>query len=100
MLRTVKRLALLFAFPAVATASPALACDGNPPKVANRDNEVREVVITCGSKAEKLTLKANAVQELRGKPGCTIQIGDGKPIKLSTEMVCTISGGKISCDLL
>jgi hypothetical protein len=100
MLRTVKRLALVLATAAALAGGRALACDGNPPKVVNRDGEAREVVITCGSKVERLTVQASASRELRGKSGCTIRLGDSKPTKLSTEMECTISNGKITCDLL
>jgi len=100
MLGTVRCLVLVLAVAAAAAGGSALACDGNPPKVVNKDGEARELVITCGSKVEKLTVQASASEELRGKSGCTIRLGDAEPTKLSTEMVCTISGGKIACDLL
>jgi hypothetical protein len=85
---------------ALALCGPALACDGVPPKLVNKDDKPHEVVLTCGSKTERRTVGAGASQELREKSGCTITLGDGKPTKLYTEMVCTISGGKLSCDLL
>ena len=37
---------------------------------------------------------------MEGKSGCMIKLGDNDKVKLHTEMVCTIAGGKLTCDLL
>ena len=38
--------------------------------------------------------------KLEDRSGCTIQVGEGEPVKLYTEMVCRIEDGVLSCDLI
>jgi len=91
---------VLTALVLAAFTAPAWACDGTPPKLVNKDKQAYEYEIVCGSKTEKKSIPAGASQELREKSGCKLVLGQNKPTKLFTEMVCTIKGGKLSCDLL
>ena len=84
----------------VGLTAPAWACDGVPPKLINKDQQAYDYEIVCASKAEKRSIPAGGKQELREKSGCKLKLGSNKPTKLFTEMVCTIKGGKLSCDLL
>jgi len=93
-----KKLILMAVF-AVWTV-PALACDGTPPKLVNKDDVSYDYQLVCGKKTEKHSIAAGASQELDEKSGCKLKLGENKAKKLYTEMVCTIKGGKLSCDLL
>jgi hypothetical protein len=84
----------------ISFTAPAWACDGTPPKLINKDDKAHNYEIVCASKTEKRSIPAGATQELREKSGCKLKLGSNKPTKLFTEMVCTIKGGKLSCDLL
>jgi len=98
MIVQMKRLLAVIAL--LTVTAPAWACDGVPPKLINKDNSAHDYEIVCGSKTEKKSIPAGATQELREKSGCMLKLGDNKPTKLFTEMVCTVNGGKLSCDLL
>ena len=91
---------LIAAIVLAAFTAPAWACDGTPPKLINKDSKAYEYEIVCASKTEKKSIPAGASQELREKSGCKLKLGSNKPTKLFTEMVCTIKGGKLGCDLL
>jgi hypothetical protein len=84
----------------IAQAPADLYCDGDPPKLINKDTQSYEFQIKCGSKSETGRIAASAEKELDGKSGCKLKLGDNAVKKLFTEMVCTIKGGKLSCDLL
>jgi hypothetical protein len=84
----------------LALAAPAFACDGTPPELVNKDGKDYEYELKCAKKTEKRTIKAGAKQSLKEKSGCKLKLGQNPPTKLFTEMVCTIKGGKLSCDLL
>jgi hypothetical protein len=99
MMTFVMRIAIAALVLAAFTA-PAWACDGVPPKLINKDKQAHSYEIVCGSKTEKKSIPAGGTQELREKSGCKLVLGKNKPTKLFTEMVCTIQGGKLSCDLL
>jgi len=79
---------------------PALACDGTPPKLVNKDDKAYDYELVCGKKTEQKSIAASSSQSLENKSGCTLKLGDNKATKLHTEMVCTIESGKLSCDLL
>ena len=91
---------LIAAIALVAWTAPAWACDGTPPKLVNKDKQAYDYEVVCASKTEKKSIPAGGSQELREKSGCKLKLGSNKPTKLFTEMVCTIKGGKLSCDLL
>ncbi len=78
----------------------ALYCDGTPPELNNKDDKEHAYELVCGKKTEQATIAAGAKQSLEGKSGCALNLGDNKPETLYTEMVCTIAGGKLTCDLL
>jgi hypothetical protein len=98
MIAIVRRLLPLLLL--VAWLGPALACDGTPPKLINKDSKAHDYELLCAGKTEKRSIPAGATQELRGKSGCKLKLGDNQPTKLFTEMVCTIQSDKLSCDLL
>lgn len=98
MIGIVKRLLPLLLL--IAWIGPALACDGTPPKLINKDSKAYGYELVCASKTEQKSIPAGATQELREKSGCKLKLGANKPTKLFTEMVCTIKSGKLSCDLL
>ena len=75
-------------------------CDGTPPELENKDAQAYEYELVCGKKREKKTIEAGAKQELEGFSGCSLLLGENEPTVLHTEMVCTIEGGKLVCDLL
>jgi hypothetical protein len=81
------------------TARGDLYCDGDPPKLINKDSKGYTYEIKCRSKTEKREIEPGSKQELKGKSGCQIKLGDDAE-KLFTEMVCTIKAGKLSCDLI
>jgi hypothetical protein len=83
-----------------ANMTPNLACDGNPPKLINKDTQAYDYVISCGSNKEKSSIGPNSNKKFTGKSGCTLKVGNNAPTKLFTEMICTVSGGKLTCDLL
>jgi len=79
---------------------PSLLCDGTPPELINKDTVEHPYRLTCGKEVEEATIAPSASQSLEGKSGCVIELGDNEPTKLHTEMVCTITGGKLTCDLI
>ena len=86
--------------PPAADPTPVLHCDGTPPELNNKDDQEHAYELVCGKKTEQLTIAAGAKQSLEGKSGCSLKLGDNKPETLYTEMVCTITGGQLTCDLL
>jgi len=91
-------LALVLAGPADALAD--LYCDGDPPKLKNEDATDYTYRLECGPKSETGRIGAAAEIALKGKSGCVLKLGDNAARKLYTEMVCTIRGGKLSCELI
>lgn len=79
---------------------PALACDGTPPKLLNKDQQAHQYELQCGNKTAKKTIPAGGTQTLKNKSGCKIKLGNNPPVKLHTEMECTVNNGKLICDLL
>ena len=92
--------ALLFWTGGEANTTPILACDGTPPKLVNKDVQPYKYVISCGSKKEAGLIGPNSDKEFVGKSGCTLKLGNNAPEKLFTEMICSVTGGKLTCDLL
>ncbi len=84
--------------PAERDAAPL--CDGTPPELENKDATAYDYELVCGKKREKKTIEAGAKQELEGFSGCNLLLGENEPTVLHTEMVCTVEGGKLVCDLL
>ena len=91
-------IALLLAEPAGTPA--ALGCDGEPPKLVNKDTKAHSFQIQCAGKREEGEIKASAELKLDGKSGCMLKLGENAAQKLHTEMVCTIEGGELECDLI
>ena len=79
---------------------PGFACDGDPPELVNKDLKSYSYQVKCASKTKEAKIEASAKIKLEGKSGCQLKLGDGKAVKLFTEMVCEIQGGKLSCDLI
>ena len=79
---------------------PAVACDGTPPKLINKDNRSYAYTLICGKKTEQGNIDAGSSKELEGKSGCSIKLDKNRTTKLHTEMVCTIKGTELTCDLL
>lgn len=75
-------------------------CDGEPPELINRDARAHVYELRCGDDTERATIAAGATQVLKGKSGCRLVLPDNPPVRLSTEMVCTIESSELSCDLL
>ena len=61
---------------------------------------VAQAETECAKKSETATIESGATAKLEGKSGCMLKLGDNEPVKLYTEMVCTIKDGKLTCDLL
>ncbi|MBW2456167.1 MAG: hypothetical protein JRI68_16730 [Deltaproteobacteria bacterium] len=75
-------------------------CDGAPPELINGDDRDYDYEIRCGKKTEQHSIGAKAKQKLKKKAGCALKLGDNETTRLFADMVCTIEGAKLSCDLL
>ena len=82
------------------TPPPLPSCDGTPPALVNKDVKAHAYRLTCGKKVEEASIPAGESQSLEGKSGCILELGENKATKHHTEMVCTIEGGVLGCDLL
>ena len=100
VLKTMFLAVLFFWTGGEADITPVLACDGAPPKLVNKDVQPYNYVISCGSKKERGSIGPNSNKEFVGKSGCTLKLENNAPEKLFTEMICTVVGGKLTCDLL
>ena len=84
----------------VTWCAPVLACDGTPPELVNKDQVEYSYVIECGKKTHSGKIPAGGKRSLKEMSGCKLKLGENKPTKLYTEMVCTIKDGKLTCELL
>ena len=75
-----------------------LWCDGEPPKLINRDNREHSFKVECRKKSEDRRIGAGETQVLRGKPGCLLMFGD-QSVTLYVDLVCAIRNSKLSCEL-
>jgi len=75
-----------------------LACDGDPPKLVNRDNKERAFKVECGSKSENRRIAAGESLSLPGKSRCLLVFGD-QSVTLYVDLVCVIRNSKLSCEL-
>jgi hypothetical protein len=82
------------------TGRTDLYCDGDPPELHNKDAQAHTYQIQCASKTEKGEIQASQEKKLKGKSGCKLTVGNSPPVKLFTEMICEIRGGKLSCELI
>ncbi len=86
--------------PQGALAEPMVPlCDGEPPVLTNRDAEVHTYTLRCNQRTERATIAARTSEKLEGKSGCSLTFRDSPPVVLSTETLCTIDDGALSCDL-
>ena len=96
----------LFARVALAPAATTLPptprplCDGTPPELVNRDTRAYGYELACNAAVTKGVIEPGAKKSLKGYSGCRLKLGSNPPVKLHTEMVCTIERGTLSCDLL
>jgi len=75
-----------------------LWCDGDPPKLINRDSREYSFKVECRKKSEARRIGAGETQFLRGKPGCLLIFGD-QSVTLYVDLVCAIRNSKLSCEL-
>ena len=68
--------------------------------MVNKDAKSYSYEIKCASKTEEATIDASTKIELEGKSGCQLKLGHNPTVRLYTEMVCEILGGKLACDLI
>jgi hypothetical protein len=73
-------------------------CDGEPPKLINRDTREHSFKLECGKKSEDGRIAAGEAQSLRGRPGCLLVFGD-RSVTLYVDLVCVIQNGRLSCEL-
>jgi hypothetical protein len=78
----------------------ALDCNGEPPKLVNKDDIAYDYSIKCAKKTETGSIPAGSSKKLKKKAGCVITVGDNKATKLHSEMVCTIENAELTCELL
>jgi hypothetical protein len=81
-------------------ARPAVPCDGTPPELHNTDDVDHPYELQCGRKTEQTSIPASSRQSLEGRSACKLLLGTNPPTTLHPEMVCTITSGQLTCDLL
>ena len=74
-----------------------MGCEGDAPKLINRDNREYSFKVECGKKSEDRRISAGETQTMQGKSGCLLVFGD-KSVTLYADLICAIQNNKLSCE--